>query len=358
MFDSLQPNNHLPLLPTDFNYDNVKILKAANEANKVLSKMNALATKLPERLLLLAPLLVKESVASSEIENINTTVFKVFEMEIIPEKQQHGPSKEVLNYRAAVLRGFEIVQSKGFLSTNDFVEIQSIIEPHKTGVRKVPVKIMNDTTKEVYYTPPEGEALIRDLLANLEKFINNHDDDIDALIKCAVFHYQFESIHPFQDGNGRVGRILMILYLVLAKVLDMPVLFLSGYIMKHKRQYYEVLRKANQTNDFTEVILFTLESIRIQAEVTTNTILGIEGLMTHFQKVMKENTSFYTHELVNIIFAKPFLTIEYLQKSLNLSARQTASKYLSQLVKLGLLKEQKFGKNKYFYSQEFLKLLS
>ena len=357
MFKPQNPNNDLPLLPTNFNYDNVKILKAANEANKVLSKMNALASKLPESLLLLAPLLVKESVASSEIENINTTVFKVFEMEIMPKDQQRGPSKEVLNYRSAVLRGFDIVKAKGFLSTNDFVEIQSIVEPNKTGIRKVPVKIINDLTKVVHYTPPEGESVIRDLLANLEKFINN-SDDIDPLIKCAVFHYQFESIHPFQDGNGRVGRILMILYLVLARVLDMPILFLSGYIMKHKKQYYEVLRNANQTNDFTEVILFTLESIKTQAEETTNTIQSIELLMRKFQDKMKANTSFYTHELVNIIFAKPFLTIDYLQTSLNLSARQTASKYLRQLVKLGLLKEHKFGKYKFFYSEDFLKLLS
>lgn len=357
MFDPTQPHNKLPLLPTDFNYDNVQILKQAIIANKALSKMNALATKLPESLLLLSPLLVRESVASSEIENINTTVFKVFETEILPESQQKGPAKEVLNYRAAVLKGFEIVKSKGFLSTNDFVEIQSIIEPNKIGIRKLPVKIVNDVTKEVYYTPPDGEALLRDLLANLEKFINGNED-IDPLIKCAVIHYQFESIHPFLDGNGRVGRILMILYLVLAKVLDLPILFLSGYIMRHKKQYYDVLRKANQTNDFTEVILFTLESIRNQAEETTKTIQGIESLMLSFKAKMKDNTTFYTHELVNILFAKPFLTIDYLQSSLNLSARQTASKYLNKLVKLGLLQEQKFGKYKFFYSKEFLKLLS
>ncbi len=358
MFDSKKPYNQLPLLPTRYDYDNVAILKKANQANKALAKMNATSPRVPDRMLLASPLLVRESVASSEIENINTTVFKVFESEVLPENQRKGPAKEVLNYREALIAGYELVQRKGILTTNDFVKIQSIVEPNKQGIRKLEVKIMNDLTKEVLYTPPVGENLLRDMLGNLEKFINTHDDGIDPLIKAAVFHYQFESIHPFLDGNGRVGRILMILYLIMAGALELPILFISGYINQNKRQYYEVLRTTTKSGDFTDMILFILDAVDQQAEATTKTILGIEKLMQEFKTVMKNKTSFYTHELVTDIFAQPFLTIDYVQNCLNLSSRQTASKYLAQLVSLGLLEEQKFWKFKFFYSKKFLQLLS
>lgn len=358
MFDPLKPNNQLPLLPTSYNYDNVDILKQVNLANIALAKVNALATKLPESMLLISPLLVRESVASSEIENINTTVFEVFEAEILPERQQKGAAKEVLSYREAVLDGFSLVKKRGFLSTNDFVKIQSIVEPNKTGIRKLGVRVANQATKEILYTPPEGESNIRDLLANLEKFINNHEDKIDPLIKAAVFHYQFESIHPFLDGNGRVGRILMVLYLVMTERMDLPVLFISGYINKNKKRYYEVLRQANATNDFTDIILFILKAIETQAKVTAETISNIEKLMKEFTKTLKDKTSFYKHELIELLFSQPFITIDFLQKGLSLSARQTASKYLSEMVKLGLFESKKIGKNKFFYSKKFVELLS
>ena len=357
MFNPIKPNNQLPLLPTDFNYDNVEILKQVTISNIALAKVNTLAGRLPESMLLVSPLLVRESVASSEIENINTTVFKVFEAEVMPKNKRTGAPKEVLNYRDAMLAGFELVKKRGFLSTNDFVKIQSIVEPNKSGIRKLGVKIVNDLTKEVLYTPPEGEKLIRDLLGNIEQFINNHDG-IDPLIKSAVFHYQFESIHPFLDGNGRVGRILVILYMIMAKRLDLPVLFLSGYIIKHKKQYYECLHKANTKGDLLGVIMFMLKAIEEQSEATVKTITKIESLMKEFKAVLSKKTTFYSHELIQLLFSRPFMTIDYLQKKMNLSARQTASKYLTGMVKLDLFKEQKIGNSKFFYSTKFLELLS
>lgn len=357
MFDPQKPNNQLPLLPTKFNYDNVAILKQVNRSNIALAKLNALAGRLPESMLLVSPLLVRESVASSEIENINTTVFKVFEAEVMPKEKRKGAVKEVLNYRDAMLAGFELVKKRDFLSTNDFVKIQSIVEPNKPGIRKLGVKIANDLTKEVLYTPPEGEAVIRDFLANLEKFINS-SDGIDPLVKSAVFHYQFESIHPFLDGNGRVGRILVILYLIMAQRLDLPVLFLSGYIIKQKKQYYECLHKANTKGDLLGVIMFMLKAIEEQSEATVKTIMKIESLMKEFKAIMSKKTTFYSHEIIQLLFSKPFMTIDYLQKEMGLSARQTASKYLTVMTKLGLFKAKKLGKSKFFYSEDFLKLLS
>jgi len=358
MFDPKKPNNQLPLLPTKFDYDNVKILKQVNRSNIALAKLNTLASKLPESMLLVSPLLVRESVASSEIENINTTVFKVFEAEVMPEAQRKGATKEVLNYRKAMLAGFEFIKKKGFLSTNGFVNIHSIVEPNKQGIRKLGVKIANDFTKEVLYTPPEGEKVIRDLLSNLEQFINNNEDEIDPLVKAAVFHYQFESIHPFLDGNGRVGRILVILYLIMTQRLDLPVLFLSGYITRNRKGYYEALNKANAKGDLLGVIMFMLKAIEEQSEATVKTIKNIEILMKKFKFTLSKKTSFYTHEFIELLFSKPFMTIDYLQQQLGLSARQTASKYLAEMVELGLFKEQKIGNSKFFYSKEFLKLLS
>lgn len=359
MFDPKKPNNQLPLLPTDFNYDNVAILKQVNLSNIALAKVNTLASRLPDSILLVSPLLVRESVASSQIENINTTVFAVFEAEIMEEKkQQKGPAKEVLNYRNAIFAGFELVKKKGFLSTNDFVKIQSIVEPNKPGIRKLGVKIINDLTREVLYTPPDGETQIRDFLANIEQFINKDDDGIDPLVKSAVFHYQFESIHPFLDGNGRVGRILVILYLIMAKRLDIPVLFLSGFIMKHKKAYYECLHKANEKGDLLDVIMFLLKAIEEQADATVETIRKIEVLMNKFKSVLSKKTIFYSHELIQLLFSKPFMTIDYLQENMGFSARQTASKYLAEMVKLGLFQSKRIGKSKFFYSKEFLKLLS
>lgn len=357
MFDPNKSNNMLPNLPTKFNYDQIAILKQVNVSNIALARVNTLAGKLPERMLLVSPLLVRESVASSEIENINTTVFKVFEAEISLEKKE-GPAKEVLNYRKAIMAGFGLVQKKGFLSTNDFVKIQAMVEPNKRGIRKIAVGIMNTNSKEIIYTPPVGEKTIRDLLANLEKFINNHEDGIDPLVKAAVFHYQFESIHPFMDGNGRVGRILMILYMILAKRLDLPVLFLSGYIAKHKSEYYKVLRMANETGDLLGMILYMLKAVEVQSNVTVETITKIEKLMKEFMEILKKKSAFYSYELVQLLFSRPFITIDYLQSGLELSARQTASKYLAEMVKLGLFSEQKIGKSKFFYSKRFLALLS
>ena len=358
MFHPQKPHNRLPLLPSKFNFDTVEILKQVNLSNIALAKLNVLAGRLPESMLLVSPLLVRESVASSEIENINTTVFEVFETEVIPEKDRKGAAKEVLNYHEAMLTGFELVKKKGFLSTNDFVKIQSLAEPSKPGIRKLGVKIVNELTQEVLYTAPEGETLVRDLLANLEEFINNDEDGIDPLVKSAVFHFQFESIHPFMDGNGRVGRILVILYLIMAKRLDLPVLFLSGYIMKHKKEYYTCLREANETGDFTDVIMFMLKAIEEQADSTVKTITKIETLMDEFKMVLSKETNFYSHELIQLLFSKPFMTINYLQSGLELSSRQTASKYLTYMVKLGLFKERAIGKYKFFYSEVFLKLLS
>lgn len=356
-FDPRKPYNALPLLPPKYDFDQVEILKRVNTSNIALAKLNALSTKLPNPWLLMQPLLVRESVASSGIENINTTVLEVFEAEVQPEAQRRGPAKEVLRYREAILKGLEYVTDKGFLSTNHFVDVQRLIEPSKPGIRRIPgTMIMNHSTKEVIYTPPDGEKRLRDLLANLEKYINHHGDDIDPLIKMAVLHYQFESIHPFLDGNGRAGRIFMILYLILTKRLELPVLFLSGYIEKHKSEYYKLLQ-ATRAGDFGPFVLYILKAVEEQANVTASTVQAIEKLMMYMEDIMKREFPSQAHELALCIFSRPFLTIEYVQTSLSLAARQTASKYLAALTDKKILRQKKIGRSKLFYCPLFLKLL-
>lgn len=357
MFNPLKPHNRLPVLPTDFNYDQVEILKQVNEANIALASLNIRAERLPNHMLLVGPLLVRESVASSGIENINTTVYEVFEAEILEEKRQ-GPAKEALYYKDAMLEGLMKLLKKDFLSTNDFVHIQGRIEPTKKGIRKMRVEIKNQNTGEVLYTPPDNEETIRRLLKNLEDFINDREDKIDPLVKMAMFHYQFESIHPFLDGNGRVGRILMILYLVMTQRLKFPVLYLSGYIQKEKSEYYKLLRKSNETNDFKELILYLLKAVEEQAKQTEQTVIKIEKLMEKFEKGIESKLKVNSKELINCIFSRAFITIEYVQEQLDLSARQTASKYLKTLTEMGLLHEEKVGRYKFFYSKDFCKLLS
>ena len=357
MFDPLQPNNKLPLLPTSFNYDQVDILKQVNQANIALANLNIRAERLPNTLLLVNPLLVRESVASSGIENINTTVYAVFEAEISKEKKT-GPVKEVLHYKDAMMEGLKIVEERGFLSTNDFVRVQSVVEPNKTGVRKLEVKIKNDRTGKILYTPPVTEQVIRDLLKNLEDFINNHEDGIDPLVKMAMFHYQFESIHPFLDGNGRVGRILMILYLVMTGRLKFPVLYLSGYIQDHKNLYYNHLREANISNDYKNLILYMLKAVEEQSKRTEKSIIKIEKLMDKVEFVIEKKMRVRSKELLDCLFSRALLTIDYVQDYLKLSSRQTASKYLQTLEELGYFKEKKLGRHKFFYSEEFVNLLS
>ncbi len=356
-FDSYTPFNDLPLLPPKYDFDQIEILKRVNTSNIALSNLNALSTKIPNPWLLMQPLLVRESVASSGIENINTTVLEVFEAEVQLEIKRHGPVKEVLRYREAMLKGLEYVTHNGFLSTNHIVDIQAIIEPSKPGIRKIQgTRIINSTTKEVLYTPPDGEKRLRNFLANLEQYINRHDDDIDPLIKMAVLHYQFESIHPFLDGNGRVGRIIMILHLILTKRLKLPVLFLSGYIEKHKSDYYKLLQQT-RSGDFGAFILYILQAVEEQANVTASTVQAIEELMTRAEATIKREFPSQGHDLTLCIFSRPFLTIDYVQTSLSLSARQTASKYLSQLTDMKFLQQKKVGRNKLFYCPPFLKLL-
>ncbi|MDD2565424.1 MAG: Fic family protein [Candidatus Gracilibacteria bacterium] len=355
MFDPKIPLNDLPLLPGNFDFDKKEFLKLAIKASEEISKLNGLIYLVPNLDIFISPLMIKESVESSAIENINTTTIKVLQSNALNIESIKGPEKEVLHYHRAILNGFERLKKEDGIGYNFLIELQSIIEPDKNGVRKIPGTVIANNLGEILYTPPVGEDNIVRLLTNLEKFINNSSDDIDALIKMPVIHYQFESIHPFHDGNGRTGRILNVLYLVLSKKLDYPILFLSEYINKTKTKYYNLLNKTTSTGDYSEFIIYMLEGVISQAKATGEKIIKIKELMLEIEnKLSKLNIDY--HKIVTIFFSKPFLTVGEFEKLLGL-ARATSNRQIKKLEDNDIISSVKIGKNKLLFIKEFIDLL-
>lgn len=356
MFNPLKPNNKLRLLPGKFDYQRPEFLKKAIAASQSLAKLNGLVLLLPDAKLLISPLLTQESVASSAIENINTTTMKVLQAQALGDKLLAGPEKEVLHYREALLHGFAYIRKHEVIHTNFLVDLQKIIEPSKYGIRKVTGTIIANSQGDVLYTPPEWEKVIRDILSNLEKFINAQDA-IEPLIKTGVIHYQFESIHPFYDGNGRTGRMLMILYLVLTRKLDYPVLFLSDYIHKNKTKYYQILHKTHETNDYTQIILFILDAIEHQSKVTQDKIIAIKTLMDKTETLIQKTKNIDYHLCTKILFSHPYINLGMFADELKVT-RQTAAQYVDQLEHVWAIKTIKIWKTKLIYIPAFVQLLS
>lgn len=363
MFDRKVPYNDLPSLPPDFDFNDVELLKLVNKTNIALSSFNGTAKVLPNRVMIMEPLTVREAVASSGVENINTTVSEVFKAELFPEQDATTSQKETLHYRDALSKGATLVVENGFLNTNNYIEIQSILEPKKSGIRKKaqteePVRIENSTTGEVIYTPPAGEEVLREMLKNYENYFNDfsNDDDIDPLIKLAIMHYQFEAIHPFRDGNGRTGRILMVLYLMLANRIDLPVLFLSGYILEHRDEYYRLLRGVTERGEWKQWVTFILTAIIHQSKETELTIMAIRRLMQQYKEKAGAEGFPDSSVFVDYIFSKTTYTYKDLAARCGVH-KNTATKYLNDLVGKGILKKGKYKKEAIFYYPDFINLL-
>lgn len=364
MYNKTVPFNDLPKLPPNFDFDTVEILKKLNLANRAITSFDASLSLLVNPMLLIAPLTVREAVKSSEIENIVTTVSQVFESALFPEEQTPA-QKEAMFYKDALILGNQQIQARGGLGVKDFIQIQSMLEPNKGGIRKIPGTIIGSIQNgkmETLYTPPEGYEVILDLLSNFEKAYNLQTEqhnwlELDPLIQFAVLHHQFESIHPFYDGNGRTGRILMILFLVLAKVIKYPVLFLSGYILQNKAKYYEVLNHTTASGDYTDLILYFLDCIINQSQESKKTITEIWQHFNYVRNLLKDNKmESYSFDMLEYLFTKPLYTISDMEKSTK-KHRNTCSKYLNVLVKLELLEKRKYKKENIFYNPKFLDIL-
>lgn len=351
-----QPYNDLPLLPWNFDFDNKEFLKLAIKASEEVGKLNWLIKLIPNFEILISPFLTKESVKSNEIENINTTTIKVLQQEAIKSEKVSWPEKEVLYYREAILSWFRLLREQWGIWYNTLLSLQSKIEPNKPWVRKLPWTIISNSLWEVLYTPPNGEDNINKLLKNLEVFINNFDDEIDAFIKMPVIHYQFEAIHPFSDWNWRTWRILNILYLILAKKLDYPILFMSEYINETKSKYYTLLNKTTKTGDYSDFIIYILKWIIKQAENTSKKIVKIKELIEKTESNIKELNIDY-HKIAIILFSQPFQTLSNFENEMWVS-RATANRYIDKLEDKWIIRSIKIWKNKLIYIKEFIDLIS
>ena len=268
-------------------------------------------------------------------------------------------AKEVQNYTAATKTGFDLISKTGLITNRIVLKIQEVLEGNKAGFRKLPgTTLKNTSTGEIIYTPPQDPEEIKDLMTNLEKFINDKESsDFDPLVKMAIIHYQFESIHPFYDGNGRTGRIINILYLIQEKLQDLPILYLSNYIIKNKSDYYRLLQEVRTKNNWEEWLLFMIKAVDQTSRETIDLIIKIRELMMIYKRTLRDNYKFYSQDLLNNLFKHPYTKIEFIQRDLNVS-RITAANYLNQLADDNLLTKKKLGTANYYINYPLYKLLS
>ncbi|PQJ74286.1 Fic family protein [Polaribacter gangjinensis] len=343
-------------LPPKIDSESVTILKQLNRASRALGQLKGEVSKIPNSQILLDTLTLQEAKDSNEIENIVTTDDEMYQASI-DETVASVTAKEALNYSKAIKLGLEIVRNKGLLTVNDIKRIQELISPNHP-IRKIPGTVLkNPKTQEVVYTPPQHYYEIQSLLDNLERYINVPDfHDIDALIKMPIIHFQFESIHPFLDGNGRTGRLLNILYLVQQGLLDIPVLYLSSYIIKNKSDYYRLLQEVRTKGSWEEWIVWMLKGVELTAKETIVVVNKIKLLMDDYKKEIRSNYSFYSHDLINILFKHPYSKISFLEKELRVH-RHTATLYLNELAKAKMLTKVKIGRSNYYINEPLLKIL-
>lgn len=352
------PYNDLPLLPPSSNLESVKVLRQVTKAAVALAELKGLANTLPNPNILLNAVILKEARASSEIENIITTQDKLYQALSAKGIQIDNATKEVLRYREALLTGYSFIQKKGFISTNAILQIQKVLEENNAGIRKLPgTALRNATNGKVIYTPPDGHEVLLKLMKNLEEYLNDDQDDLSPLIKMAVQHYQFESIHPFYDGNGRTGRILNVLYLILHRLLDSPVLYLSDYIIQHKSDYYRLLQEVRIKENWEEWILFILTGVEYTAKATIEQIGQINQVFEKIQeKVKKRIPKVYSKDLIELLFEHPYCKIEYVIDRLEVS-RVTASKYLQELERIEVLQSKQVWKETLYVNKALFGLL-
>ncbi|MBF0232766.1 MAG: Fic family protein [Desulfamplus sp.] len=336
-------------LPPSEDIETKQILRQTAQSHRYLAELKGISQTIPNQSILINTLPLLEAKDSSAIENIITTHDELYKEDLFGDFITNANAKEVRDYAQALKAGFEEVKRKGCLTNNQIIEIQGRIEHNDAGFRKLPgTELKSSQTGETVYIPPQDNAEILRLMSNLEKYINDDSfSPVDPLIKMAVIHYQFESVHPFYDGNGRTGRIINVLYLVLTGLLDLPVLYLSRYIIRTKSEYYRLLQDVRDNGKWEEWLLYMLQGIEETAIETIDIIIKIRQLMQNYKLRIRENYKFYSQDLLNNLFCHPYTKIEFLEHDLRVS-RQTASKYLETLAGDGFLQKEKIG-NYNFY---------
>lgn len=356
-------NYNIPTLPLGYDLETKAVLKQLNLANKKLAELKGVALSIPNENILISTLTLQEAKDSSEVENIVTTQDDLYKADLdLKDSVIKAAEKEVMNYRNALISGYQQVKKHRILTLNTIKEIQKSLENNSAGFRKVPGTNLKNNKGEIVYTPPQNGTDIEQYMTNLEAFINNNElCDYDPLVKMAIIHHQFESIHPFYDGNGRTGRIVLILFLVMSDLLDLPILYLSRYITHNKGEYYRLIQEirdhdGDNFEQWEKWVLFMLKGIEETAEQTINLVKGISMLMSDYKaKLRPAFGRLYKHELLNNLFYHPYTKIEYVERDM-MVGRKTAASYLSKIVDMGLLTKMKIGKSNYYINTHLVNL--
>lgn len=353
------PYSALEILPPKReSVETIAILRQANKAAAALAELKGIAKTIPNQAMLINAIVLQEAKDSSEIENIITTQDELYTALTINQSNISSATKEVINYRKAIFLGFDFVKNQGFLKVNDIVKVQQSIVDNSAGIRSTPGTVLkNDKTGEIVYTPPQDKQEILDLLSNFINHYNQDASDLSPLIRMSILHYQFESIHPFYDGNGRTGRILNILFLILNRLIDIPILYLSSYIIQNKSDYYKLLNHTNQTGEWEEWILFMLRAVESTSLQTINKINAIRNLLeSTIAEMQLIAPKIYRKELVELLFEQPYSKIEFVVNRLNVE-RKAASRYLRELEDLGILKSHKIGRETLYINRKLVEIL-
>lgn len=341
-------------------FETPAVFKALTKASRALAELKGVAETIPNQAILINSLTLQEAGVSSEIENIVTTQDEIFRADASPHSisNQDPAAKEVLHYREALATGFTDVRNTELLTNSQLLSIQACLEKNKAGFRRVPGTALKDGRGNVVYTPPQSATEIEDLMSELEKFIHlPADEEPDPLIRMALIHHQFESIHPFYDGNGRTGRILNVLYLVKEGLLKIPVLYLSKAILETKADYYRLLQEVREKQNWEDWVIYMLEAITDSSEHTIKIIQAIHTGLLSFKHRIRDEFSFYSQDLVNILFTHPYTKISFLTEELNIS-RITAAKYLDALTEAGILEKRKVGRSNYYLNLTLIQALA
>lgn len=349
----------LKLLPPKVELESNAVLKKVAVAHRYLAELKGIAQTIPNQSILIDTLALQEARESSAIENIISTFDDVYSSNLSQNSFLSPEAKEIHNYSKALKTGFELVRKNKLLTINYILKIQEIIENNNAGFRKLPGTVLiNESTGKTIYTPPQDYDSIVNLMENLQNYMNKDEIySVDPIIKMAVIHHQFESIHPFYDGNGRTGRIINILYLIKNDLLELPVLYMSRYLIKHKIQYYKLLQAVRDKAEWEKWLLFILNAIIDTSRDTIKTINEMRNAMQYYKITIRTKASrIYSQDLLNNLFRYPYTKIEYLMKDLSIS-RNTAIRYLDQLEKLKLIEKKKIGRDNFYVNLSLVRLL-
>jgi Fic family protein len=344
-------------------FETKPVLKKLASASRRLAELKGVAASIPNQGILINALTMQEAKDSSAIENIVTTHDELFRGVAFPEEDKNLANKEVRDYIEALRIGFGLVTKTHLLTLNHIIAIQAVLEHTNAGFRKLPGTTLKNSRGEVVYTPPQHPQVIESLMGDIEKFINDDSRfDADPLIKMAIIHHQFESIHPFYDGNGRTGRIINVLYLVQKQLLDIPVLYLSRHIVETKSEYYRLLQKIRDSEDSQEAweewVLYMLTAVERTAQQTISTIEAIKlALMRYKHEIRLRHKKLYSQDLINHLFARPYTKIALLSEAINVS-RITATNYLQALVAGGFLEKKTKGRTNYYINRAMVDILT